>query len=513
MDLDPSPSDGVVGDRSSGDRRVELAAYADHLKKNILEIVRNCQRPLVQFTAALRNDLRIDEVREGLARDIVVPFRFPTEKAEAEAHHGFLVASQELPVLFGQEEISHAIVPYFLLTVLFGGATTPCAKALAELGVALGKYVDVFDSYAFASLGSNGTSGVGGAPSGTSASDSVRALNVFLKGRDLRILLLGTGFERVIATAIYAFLVPRGTFTVRSITHPLQDHSLLERELLCGGLSTLRPATFPLKYPVAKLVTGDLRHSNLLILPACRSNFAIDFAVACHEEVVDERGNVVVDENGEAKRRRVIVFVQCKDWFFKHPATGAATSEGPSRHTSEGKQSVPTTAAQPETSETRMKRLFEKNIPWLDDELGKIKERVPDVRFTYILAMMNPPPQEILDACVGTLSPANTREELQTSANEDRPARKNTKKERKRSKPLRNIEGVAIMTPERMRHWLPTAAFALDLVHRRNEMLPPLDALVDASGEPAEETEALGTGIVEAGGRGDDGGTTSGADE
>ena len=70
---------------------------------------------------------------------------------------------------------------------------------------------------------------------------------------------------------------------------------------------------------MAKLVTGDLRHSNLLILPARRSNFAIDFAVACHE-VVDERGNVVVDENGEAKRRRVIVFVQCKDWFFKHPA-------------------------------------------------------------------------------------------------------------------------------------------------------------------------------------------------
>ena len=69
------------------------------------------------------------------------------------------------------------------------------------------------------------------------------------------------------------------------------------------------------------------------------------------------------------------------------------------------------------------------------------------------------------------------------------------------------------MTADDVRRWLPTAAFALDLVHRRNEMLPPLDALVDASGEPAEETEALGTGIVEAGGRGDDGGTTSGAAE
>ena len=46
------------------------------------------------------------------------------------------------------------------------------------------------------------------------------------------------------------------------------------------------------------------------------------------------------------------------------------------------------------------------------------------------------------------------------------------------------------MTPDDVRRWLPTAAFALDLVHRRNEMLPPLDALVDASvdasGEPAE---------------------------
>ena len=266
---------------------------------------------------------------------------------------------------------------------------------------------------------------------------------------------------------------------------------------LAGGWG----GTFPLKYPVAKLVTGDLRHSNLLILPARRSNFAIDFAVACHEEFVDERGDVVVDENGEAKRRRVIVFVQCKDWFFKHPATGAATSEGPSRHTSEGEQSVPTTAAQPETSETRMKRLFENNIPWLDDELGKIKERVPDVRFTYILAMMNPPPQEILDACVGTLSPANTHEELQTSANEDRPARKKTKKEKKRSKPLRNIEGVAIMTPERMRHWLPTAAFALDLVHRRNEMLPPLDALVDAAVSQRSQPHRRGARDGHRGGR------------
>ena len=47
------------------------------------------------------------------------------------------------PQLF-QEEESHAIVPYFLLTVLFGGATTPCARALAELGAALEAYVDVF---------------------------------------------------------------------------------------------------------------------------------------------------------------------------------------------------------------------------------------------------------------------------------------------------------------------------------------------------------------------------------
>jgi hypothetical protein len=38
-------------------------------------------------------------------------------------------------------------VPYFLLTVLFGGATTPCARALAELGEELEAYVDVFNSY------------------------------------------------------------------------------------------------------------------------------------------------------------------------------------------------------------------------------------------------------------------------------------------------------------------------------------------------------------------------------
>ena len=106
------------------------------------------------------------------------------------------------------------------------------------------------------------------------------------------------------------------------VRQPLRDKTLFwprQRNPpaeLAGGWG----GTFPLKYPVAKLVTGDLRHSNLLILPARRSNFAIDFAVACHEEVVDERGNVVVDENGEAKSRRVIVFVQCKDWFFAHPA-------------------------------------------------------------------------------------------------------------------------------------------------------------------------------------------------
>jgi hypothetical protein len=79
-------------------------------------------------------------------------------------------------------------------------------------------------------------------------------------------------------------------------------------------------------------------------------------------------------------------------------------------------------------------------------------------RFIYVLAMMNPVSKEVLKDYKETLCAKN----------------------------LKHIEGVALMTPDDVRRWLPTAAFALDLVHRRNEMLPPLDALVDASGEPAE---------------------------
>jgi hypothetical protein len=232
------PSDDVVGDRSSGDRRVELAAYADHLKKNILEIVRNCQRPLVQCiaergslvhsTAALHNDLRIAEVREGLARDIVVPFRFPTEKAEAEAHHGFLVASQELPVLFGQKKISHAIVPYFLLTVLFGGTTTPCARALAELGAALEAYVDVFDSYEFGAEVTDDS--FGKLPPEERKKTSNAVLREFAKelksNGKLDVIRTGKGFEKVMAAAVAAYFQPRETFKV-NITSPFLEHRLL----------------------------------------------------------------------------------------------------------------------------------------------------------------------------------------------------------------------------------------------------------------------------------------------
>ena len=101
-----------------------------------------------------------------------------------------------------------------------------------------------------------------------------------------------------------------------------------------------------------------------------------------------------------------------------------------------------------------MKQLFEE-IPWLDDELGKIKRRrYQDVRFTYILAMKDLPTEgNTRRVCVGTHRPTSARERPQ-SVNEDRPARTNNKKGRK-SKPLGNIDGVAIMTPEMMRQWLP----------------------------------------------------------
>jgi predicted CopG family antitoxin len=459
---------------------VELAAYADHLKKNIVEIVRNCQRPLVQSTAkrgqstaALPNDLSIDEVREGLARDIVVPFRFPTEKAEAKAHHGFLVASQELPVLFGQKEISHAIVPYFYLTRLFGGATTPCARALAELGAALEAYVDVFNSYEFEAEVSDDSFGKLPPEERKKTSSAVlqQFANELKSNGKLDVIRTGKGFEKVMAAAVAAYLQPCETFKVKSITTPFLKHSLLSSELLCSGLTRACPLEFPLSFLekrgvgvtdasvklMESLVGGDQKDECVLLFPTSGNNAGIDFALACHERIETRDWRVV-------KGRRVFVMFQCKDWFWNRstPQAHGATTE----------------AASP--NEEHLRDLMTRKIPWLDAQLKKPQDLSArpgasgselvvrfinarkSARFTYVLAMMNPVSEEVLKDYKETLRAAK----------------------------LKHIKGVALMTPDDVRRWLPTAAFALDLVHRRNEMLPPLDALVDASGEPAHRRGA-----------------------
>jgi hypothetical protein len=289
----------------------------------------------------------------------------------------------------------------------------------------------------------------------------------------LDVIRTGKGFKKVMAAAVAAYLQPCETFTkfkVKSITSLFLEHHLLSSELLCSGLTRACPLEFPLSFLEGRgvgvtdaavklmesLVGGDLKDECVLLFPTSGSNAGIDFALACHERIETRDWRVV-------KGRRVFVMFQCKDWFWNRstPQAHDATTEAVS------------------PNEEHLRNLMTRKIPSLDAQLEKPQDLSgrpgasgselvvrfinarKDARFTYVLAMMNPMSKEVLKECKETLRAAK----------------------------LKHIEGVALMTPDDVRRWLPTAAFALDLVHRRNEMLPPLDALVDASGEPAEKRD------------------------